>query len=563
MLLILTKIRQKLKNKMKKPQNKKYLIIFGLCVVLLLLGIWFWNRNSYSKEALKLEILAPESVAAGQDIEYIVKFKNNGDIRLDNPVLSFEFPQYSIPGDGGALRRNIEGEEIGTAIYPGAEKTFRFKGKLFGQVGDAKEATAIITYQPKNLTAKYVSKTTHLASINNVPITFDFDIPSEIESLKPLDFSLNYFSSLSFSLSDITIKTTYPSGFIFTQSTPKGLSQNEWRLKSLNSAQGGRIKLNGSLGGEVGDAKTFVAEFGIWVNGEYVILKKVTKDVTLVEPSIYLDQMINGVQEYVATQGDALHYQVIFRNIGDRAMQDLFLTIKLKSDLLDFTTLKAPDGQFTAGDNTIMWDSRKISALKYLDAGEEGQVEFWINLSPDKISASDAPQIENEVRLGQTKKTFSTKINSKFDLVQELATDDDLFGSTGPLPLTSNQESVLTVFWRLKNYYSNLKDIKIKASVPSYISLTGQMNPQELVFDSQTRELLWNIPELLQGAGITIPKVAGFQIKLKPTSNQKGSPVVILNNISITAQDQATGNTINLTFQNLDTSYLGVNGIVK
>ncbi len=548
---------------MRKSKNRIYLIIAILCVILIILGIWFWNRNSYSKETLKLEILALDSVAVGQDMEYIVKLKNNGDIRLDSPVLTFEFPQYSIPEDGGILRKTIEGEELGLAIYPGAEKTFKFKGKLFGQTGEGKEATAMLTYQPKNLTAKYVSKTTHLTTISNVPITFDFDISSEVESSKPLDFSLNYFSSLSFALNDITIKAAYPSGFVFTSSTPKGLSQNEWRIKTLNSAQGGRIKISGALSGEVGDSKTFLAEFGIWVNGEYVILKKATKDISLTEPSIYLDQMINGVQEYSANQGDNLHYQIIFRNIGDKAMQDLFLTVRLKSDLLDYTSLKAPDGQFTVGDNSIMWDSRKISSLKYLDAGEEGQVEFWINLSSDKISSSKEPQIENEVRLGQTKKTFYTKINSKLDLVQELHIDDELFGSEGPLPLKVNQESTLTAFWRLKNYYSALKDIKIKAVLPSYVSLTGQVNPQEITFDSQTRELMWNISSLAQGEGVASPKMAGFQIKFTPTINQKGTSVPILTNVTITAQDDVTGDTINLTIPNLETNYLGQNGTIQ
>jgi len=548
---------------MKTSKNRIYIIIAILCVVLIILGIWFWSRNSYSKETLKLEILAPDSVAVGQDIEYIVKLKNNGEIRLDSPVLTFEFPQYSISEDGGILRKTIQGEEIGLAIYPGAEKTFKFKGKLFGQAGEGKEATAMLTYQPKNLTAKYVSKTTHLTTISNVPITFDFDISSEVESAKPLDFSLNYFSSLSFALNDITIKATYPAGFTFTSSTPKGLSQNEWRLKTLSSAQGGRIKIGGSLSGEVGDFKTFLAEFGIWIDGEYVILKKATKDVSLIEPSIYLDQMINGVQDYSANQGDILHYQIIFRNIGDKAMQDLFLTAKIKSDLLDYYSLKAPDGQFTLGDNSIMWDSRKISSLKYLDAGEEGQVEFWINLSADKISASKEPQIENEIRLGQTKKTFYTKINSKLDLIQELHVDDELFGSEGPLPLKVNQESTLTVFWRLKNYYSALKDIKIKTILPSYISLTGQMNPQEMIFDSQTRELIWNIPTLAQGEGVSAPKLAGFQIKITPASNQKGNSVPVLTNVTITAQDDVTGDTIDLTIPDLSTSYLGQNGIIQ
>jgi len=548
---------------MKISKSRLYLFVGFLCLILIVLGIWLWNRNTYSKEALKLEILAPSTVQAGQDIEYIVKFKNNGDIRLDNPSLVFEFPAFSVPADGGLLRKTIAKEELGGAIYPGAEKIFKFKGKLFGQAGDSKETKALLSYQPKNLTAKYVSETNHLSTISNVPLTFDFDLASEIETGKPIDFTLNYFSSFSSTLDDITIKVNYPSDFVFTSSQPKGLSSNEWHLNSLNKAQGGKIKISGTLNGQTGESKTFSADFGIWISGQKVILKDISKDVSVVEPSIYLDQTINGVQDYAANQGDALHYQIIFRNIGDRTLQSLFLVARLKSDLLDFSTLKTTDGQFTLGDNSIMWDGRKVSSLQFLDPGEEGQVEFWINLSADKISSSKDPQIESEIRLGQTKKVFYTKINSKLELVQELYVDDELFGSEGPLPLKVNQESILTAFWRLKNYYSLLKDVKIKATLPSNVELTGQIAPQEISFDSQTRELIWNVSELAEGAGLLAPKLAGFQIKIKPNTIQKGKAVVVLTNISVSAQDQTTGSAINLTFPDMETSLLGQNGTVQ
>ena len=62
---------------------KKRTILFLL--ILIIGGIFAylsWQDMSFSKEVLKIEILASEKANVGEEIEYIVKIKNNGNIRL-------------------------------------------------------------------------------------------------------------------------------------------------------------------------------------------------------------------------------------------------------------------------------------------------------------------------------------------------------------------------------------------------------------------------------------------------------------------------------------------------
>jgi len=44
--------------------NKK-LIIISIAVVLIILTVFFWQRMSFSKESLKVEILGPETASLG------------------------------------------------------------------------------------------------------------------------------------------------------------------------------------------------------------------------------------------------------------------------------------------------------------------------------------------------------------------------------------------------------------------------------------------------------------------------------------------------------------------
>ncbi|HHE76788.1 MAG TPA: hypothetical protein ENL27_02300, partial [Candidatus Parcubacteria bacterium] len=153
--------------------KKFIIIILVLGIGLGIAGFWYWNKNSYSKEVLKLEILGPEKVSIGDEVEYTVRYKNNGDIKLEDLRLIFEFPKYTIStslpkesdqGLGFSERIEIGPEKLGD-VYPGEEKIFRFKGRILGKRGDVKTAKTWLSYHPKNLKARYESSTTLATTI--------------------------------------------------------------------------------------------------------------------------------------------------------------------------------------------------------------------------------------------------------------------------------------------------------------------------------------------------------------------------------------------------------------
>ena len=60
--------------------RKLTIFIIVLAVVVGIIGFYYYQRNVYSKEVLKLEILGPEETELLQEIEYVVKYKNNGNV---------------------------------------------------------------------------------------------------------------------------------------------------------------------------------------------------------------------------------------------------------------------------------------------------------------------------------------------------------------------------------------------------------------------------------------------------------------------------------------------------
>lgn len=536
---------------------RKIVILFLISGVLIgAFGLYYYQRNVYSKEVLKLEILGPEEVQAFDEIEYVVKYKNNGNTVLEEPVLTFRYPENSFPGDNNSKRLENALEDI----YPGEEKTFSFNARIFGKENETERAEAALKYRPKNLKAFYESKTTFTTKIKFVPLTLGFDLPSKIESGKEFQFSLNYFSNSDWPLPNLRLKIEYPSGFEFIKSQPQALEKTEWNLPVLNKTEGGRIEVRGRVSGEMGEQKILKATLGLWREGEFTLLKDLTKGIELEESSLSIFQQINGVSQYTANAGDILHYEVFFRNLGEGSFRELFLVSKLEGRVFDFETIKTESGQFNKGDNSIVWDWRDVPMLQFLDQGEEGKVEFWINLKKDwQISSSQDKNLslKNKVIISQISEEFETKISSKLEISQKGYYQDEIFGNSGPVPPKIGESTTYTIVWQAKNYYNDVKNVKVKAVLPREVKLTGKIFPEDsrLTFDSQSREIVWEIGDLEAGKGVLneAPNVS-FQVSLAPEPYQIGHAPEICGQAKISGGDDWTGKTLETTSPAIDTT---------
>jgi len=539
-------------------KGKLIKVIIILTIILGVAGFWYYQRNIYSKEILRVEILGPEEVEMAQEIEYIVKYKNNGNIRLEEPKLIFEYPKNSIVVGEEIRSENQEAlpqEEVSPRqekeledIYPGQERTFHFKARLLGRENEAKIAKAWLSYKPKNLKTRYESATTFTTLIKSVPLTFEFDFPSKVEPGRKTLFRLNYFSNIDYPISNLRVRIEYPAGFEFFESQPKSLGKTEWEIPLLNKAGGGRIEVSGILRGEVQESKIFRANLGIWQEGEFVLLKETTKGIEITRPSIFLSYQINNSPQYSACPGDYLYYEVFFKNTGEEALENLFLVVQLEGGVLDFDTLQAGAGQFQKDSNSIIWDHITVPQLRLLSSMEEGKVGFWVRVKDD-FSLKN-PQIKTKISLSEAKEEFITKINTKLVISQRGYFNEGAFKNYGPLPPRVGSTTTYIIFWQAKNFYNNVKNLKVKANLPLQVRLTGEISSKEakFSFDSASREIVWEIGELTAGKGISGPgPEISFQVALTPDSAQRREIPELISQVRIIGEDIWTGEKVEAT----------------
>ncbi len=535
---------------------KKPLIIF-LIVLFLgvgLTGLWYYQKNNYSKEILKIEILGPEYAQAGEEIEYLVRYKNNGNVVLEDPELIFEYPKYSFLQNGEELRWTKKVEDI----YPGEEKSVKFKSRLLGKENEIVTAQAWLSYQPKNLKARYESKTTFSTQIKFVPLTFEFDLASKIETGQELQFSLNYFSNFNCELSDLRIKLDYPNGFLFKSSSPQTLEETEWEITSLFQASGGRIKILGEIEGETGDQKVFRGELGIYIEGEFIVLKEAAQSIQIIEPAIYISQMVNNSPDYIANPGDLLHYEIFFKNIGKKSFSKKFLLVRLEGRAFDLETLRSDKGETGPRDNSIIFDWKNVPKLSFLDAGEEGKIEFWIKVK-DEDSGEEIknPSLKDRILISEAEKEFEIKVNSKLIVLQKAYFQEEFFGNSGPLPPKVGEATTYTILWQVKNYWNDLNNVKVKAVLPNNVKPTGRIFSEDakFTFDPASREAIWNIGDVAAYEGIgKTPLTLAFQVVLTPDLNQEGKTALLVKEAEVMGQDKFTQDILNSKASEIDTS---------
>jgi len=331
-------------------------------------------------------------------------------------------------------------------------------------------------------------------------------------------------------------------------------------LHTLNKAEGGRVNIKGNISAEAGANLDFRAELGMWQSGNFVVFKKTQAKLLVIEPLLFISQLVNNSNSYIASAGETLHYQVFFRNIGSTPFENLYMVVKLDGPALDLSTIQAGEGQVQQ--NMLIWDYRQTSELRRLEVQEEGKVDFYVKVRSDwNPSGSDENNatITDEVNISQITQKFTVKLNSGLVISQSAFYKGLDVENSGPIPPRTGQTTTYTVTWDIMNYLSDAKNVKVKAILPENVNLTGKIMPPDesskFSFDSVSREIVWSAGDILAGTGVRgDPYTISFQISLTPSDSQRGSTASLIGAAQISGENQFTNTIITAQDSGINTS---------
>lgn len=104
----------------------------------------------------------------------------------------------------------------------------------------------------------------------------------------------------------------------------------------------------------------------------------------------------------------------------------------------------------------------------------------------------------------------------------------------GPVPPVVDIPTTYWIFWEVKNYGNDLKNLKVEGQLPENVNLTGNKSLLAGKFNATGRNLVWTVDEIDKTGG---NYRIGFEVEIIPSLQDMGKVPVLLSNSKFSVTD--------------------------
>lgn len=541
-------------------------VLAGLLFLALFAGAvmagYFYLRKDAAFDVKKVVVTidGPENISSGDEVSFIVTYRNNAGVTLNNSELTFEWPELSVIS-GGIPSGLVEKYDFGS-IVPSQEKTAMFKGRLYGVRGQDKTVKVKFKYTPENINLAYEGDASANLKIVSTPLALKLTAPSQVVLEKEINMNLEYQNQSDADFIEMAVKIAYPSGFNFISSDPQPSSENNmWEIGTLKGKANGAIKIKGNFSGAQGEMKSIYAEIGRINKDEqfnqYAVGETQT---TIASSALVVFQTVNGSRDYSTNPGANLRYKIRYKNTTNQQISNAVILAGIDTAFVDIKSLNIQWGAFDARTNSIIWNSVGVPDLAVLNPKQEGEVSFSINVKPaflpkvfsDKnftiastakiTSSTPAEQLGGLPVEGSD--SLEVKINTQFSFHEKAYYKDGVIQNFGPIPPKVDEKTSYAISWQLTNTINDTDGVEVVAFIPPTVEWTGVFSPQDadISYNPDTGQVKWRVPKVFAGAGILMPvQKVDFQLAFTPALVHVGSIINLISEANLITADNFTG----------------------
>lgn len=526
------------------------------------LAVFFWQAF-FTGKGVEFAVNAPNQVMSGKVFPLEFAITNGNKQVLSNSKLILELPQGCLNQDFKEISRlEIPLGNIGK----GGSRSQKERLAVLGNSGDVKHFKAILSWKAPGFKVSFQRQKEFDVLIEEPVVSLGLSLPKRIISGTPFNFEVTYRDNLPSSVKGLVLKIKFPPEYVFKQSEPNLENPEAINIPLLSASRQERVVLTGKITGKEKQFFAFSAEIGFQKGGNFFVLDRKEGRVSLSSSLLPIDVTVNGGKDYVARVGDSLVYTIKYSNEAEVALSDVIVKARLDGELFNFSSIET-DGYFNAKDRTIVWNAGNHPELRLIGASEEGSVSFKVKLKdgfplnePNKknfvlkvkseIESLSVPYYVAASRLVNSSE-IETKVAGKADFQCSSFFRDAKSGflNNGPWPPRAGEATDFTIHLKLVNYSTDIKDVKIKATLGNGVSFPGRFkrigNFPAPEYNQRTNEITLNIPEVKAWEGVaTTPWEIILQVSLLPSVNQIGSGATLLKDISFQAKDSFSGLTL-------------------
>ncbi len=552
----------------------KQSVIFVILILVLLGLALYFLLGGEGGQIVSLEFGRIPEVAVGQAFLVDVSFSNNGDEVLKDARLSLTLPSdvYFV---GESFDQRVRERIIGD-VGPGSLGKESFNLIVQGETGTKTIETRITYAGASNSKVSFETVKEIDFKIEKPAAAVEIEVPEKVFSGESFDLKIKYRNDSPEELKNLTLKLSYPPIFQFKESSIRpDDGNNTWKKERLGKGEEGEFSVSGSVVGQENSSFSFVATLELGLSGQFYEVTKVTKEAKLSQAPLSLSVLVGGESDHVAQLGETLTYSLVYKNNSGVDLNGMLIRAKMIGEMFDFNTLKTA-GSFDSFQKVVIWTNGNVAELEKVQAGGEGQMEIEVKvkdtfpirrLSDKNYSLKLQVEISSETpvpELSLKRLVSVAEVQSK--VAGQVAIDAKGFFrdapseilNSGNFPPRLNQITQFTVHWIIKNFATDVDQVKIAANLPAGVRWTGKVKSNgnaSPTYEESSRQVVWVVDKIIATKGvISDPLEAIFQVEVVPNSSQVGQVVDFLGETRLQAHDTFADVTLAAADVKLDTN---------
>jgi uncharacterized repeat protein (TIGR01451 family) len=563
----------------KMDIKKKHGFFFWFFMIIFFLGLsgaagygayYLYMQKGVDEAMVEFSIDGKTDALAGEEFNYAINYKNTSNVEVKNVKIEAEFPKnFRFIESEPAPAKNKNLWQI-DSIPAHRSGVIRLKGALIGPVDEANTMLARISYMPVNFSSEFKKDASIITTVKDIGINFVFTNPASALAGDTNEVVIKFTANSENAMKNFLINIESNDNIEYMAAdVASGNAKSKKASTSIDEIKPGSWQVNGvseteqelkfsfKFKDKLKDQEDMVIHFEQkYEDAAYRFLDK-TLSFEVVKNNLNLTLILNGSRDSGGIDfGQALNYSLVYANKGESEMKDVVIMAVLNGDLLDWASLNDQNkGQ--AQTNAITWSKEEIPGLASVGIGQEGTIDFSINVSSStEIDINKSYEIKSYAQflLGGQKKssddmksnTIISKLNSDTNLKEQVKyfNDDNIAVGSGPLPPKVGQTTSFKVYWTVSNNLHELNDLKIETKLPPYAKWEdkNQVSAGTLQYIAEENKVVWNIGRL----PISVPLAEGeFTISITPTVTDVDKIMVLLNGTNLSGTDSVTKSVIN------------------
>src|SRR3989344_2964478 len=537
---------------------------------------------------IAIAISGPPQIAGSAPTELQIVVANRNKVALELADLIITYPEGTRSPTDFATDLQSQRISLGT-IEAGGTRQGTVSAVFAGNEGEHADIKVELEYRIGGSSAIFAASSNYSVTFSSSPISLAVSGNNETISGQPVEMNLSIASNAEAPVKDVLVSAQYPFGFKLSSASPAPVDttsaqSSSWKIGDLLPGQKRAITVRGTLSGEQGDDRVFHFAAGTRRDSNATStaietsLASNTFKIAISKPFLGLAVSVGGATgpNAIVGPGEDVVVSVAWQNNLSTAITDAVIVAKLSGVPIDGTTVHTTDGFYRSNDDIVLWDKTTSGgALANLPPGAKGKVGFSFHMPrSDVLKDIVNPRLNISINAaGKRKSQTGVPENLQATANQRITVASDLtlearglyysnpFGSVGPMPPKAGTETTYAIVFTVTNTTNKITGATVTGHLPPSVRWVGIYSPasEKLTFNQNDGTVTWDLGEVATGVGLggSAPRQAAVAIGFTPSTSQIGQEAQLLQQITLTGTDAATGASVERTVKPVTTNISG------